>query len=1499
VDRNYKDGVLQGVGFPAGDRMCIESDQFAKPVRITRLPAAPANGDAQPQVTQLDYDDAEQLVQAISDPEGASPAGTKYVRDKWERVVAKGEQVTPAHTNWTCYAYADTNASETPRSENSQPQSGNRSTQTVLIPTYSADGKTANVMNRIHWSGGLFQPSGCTLAMQAAKPGKYGSRDIIPTHVERPDGSVILQTQLSSAGPGDVVIDSTGADPLKKYVTYDDFGRVNDAGRIDRGNGRSKKGSSLHASYDTADQLSYTATEDPNTGALVKINYEYDNSHHLTRVVGPTFAREYTVDAVGNVQSIADTPNDSTPPKGGIPGRPFGKPLGVSGPARFRSSCFQYDVHGRLLETVYPEGNAERYVYNPSGQLKEVWRGFEDHPLPWAANCNPTIQPNKPSSMHLLAKYGYDIRGRLNLIHEGAPVGFDTYVVPDGFGRIVDVITPLDSVVINGAGFYTQARHVVSGYDVFGRIAWRAVWGPSSFSYQKPTGLDPSLHTMTEFQYDLLGRLTQIDRWCFTEKPMQACGTGLHAVTTIEYDDAHDKVTTTDPEGKKSLVQLDGARRPKLVIAAQGAAVEQDVIYEYSQGGDTVTVTSSPAPAKTGQLVRTYGYNPHGALVTISEANRTLFSQTYDALGQPDKQIKLGMGEVQTKFDAYGRLYSVRQRTDSLKVALTVYEQDGNDRLTRIIDPEWHTTTMSYNELDEVASLTNGIGTTTYGYTAGTRLATIDDPAKTHHAFGYNRAGKLESEDVVDGPSLGTQAAETVRRFTYTTAGQVYQGIVQGDCRVPSTVDTGSTGQPRGAAIILFPCKNPDLVVTRDYDSLGRVVSEVNSALPLGFGHRFSLGKTDTDLIQAQAVVGTISTSYDDLYRPKQVTLNNQLIASMAYDKGALQNITHSNQLKDVLSFDDRGRMTGLDVLGNGAAIASLHDGLGFDDIPRERQRAFGQFPSTTDLFKSDQAGRLIAENLQLTGLALDNGDLTNEGNVDKHWDAQKPWSTYSLDNVGNWTSRTASGNIFTSLSNIAIDGANRYTQIDSGNGPNQLSYDGAGNLAAYADQKYTFNGLRNLLSASIGAAKKDFKYDAFGRRIEETDGVTTTSFIWDGQQLAAFLPKGHPEQARIRVGMGLDATLALAENLGAGPIYTLHAGPDGSTLAATDAQGTLIEGYRYTSQGDTVFIDQQQESSTSKIGNRVLFQGQLYDPTLRLYSMRAREYKPGWGRFLSPDPIGLAGGTNLYGFVGGATLTHSDPSGLSEKQHTETSGRQPASKSWEPWPYVVEPYPNFMTRDKHYAYVTPDNTTYILSDPLWERSVKWFGNWLDETRDWRRAHHGVGSLEVTGGGRVFGPLGITMQGRTEMSLCAGMCIEGGVVPPLVLNVGLTKEGPEDPDFGLAGGAGFGKPGVGGWEGEGRYSFMTGSGHFESEVSGGPFGYNWQSDINPNTGEIREESYGKVSRDFVENDVYSDYLKPPGQISEKPSLFFGKFTLRWCFQNPLCGDLSSALTGPR
>jgi RHS repeat-associated protein len=57
------------------------------------------------------------------------------------------------------------------------------------------------------------------------------------------------------------------------------------------------------------------------------------------------------------------------------------------------------------------------------------------------------------------------------------------------------------------------------------------------------------------------------------------------------------------------------------------------------------------------------------------------------------------------------------------------------------------------------------------------------------------------------------------------------------------------------------------------------------------------------------------------------------------------------------------------------------------------------------------------------------------------------------------------------------------------------------------------------------------------------------------------------------------------------------------------------------------------------------------------LQYMRNRYYDPLTGRFTQADPIGLAGGLNLYGFAGGDPVTYTDPFGLCPIPVTDCPG--------------------------------------------------------------------------------------------------------------------------------------------------------------------------------------------------------------------------------------------------
>jgi len=94
------------------------------------------------------------------------------------------------------------------------------------------------------------------------------------------------------------------------------------------------------------------------------------------------------------------------------------------------------------------------------------------------------------------------------------------------------------------------------------------------------------------------------------------------------------------------------------------------------------------------------------------------------------------------------------------------------------------------------------------------------------------------------------------------------------------------------------------------------------------------------------------------------------------------------------------------------------------------------------------------------------------------------------------------------------------------------------------------------------------------------------------------------------------------------------------SVLALVNSNDQVVNTYQYDPFG---CIEQANES----VSQPLRFTGREYEPETGLYYYRARYYDPELGRFLSEDPIGLAGGINLYAYVGNDPVNARDPYGL------------------------------------------------------------------------------------------------------------------------------------------------------------------------------------------------------------------------------------------------------------
>jgi RHS repeat-associated protein len=195
-------------------------------------------------------------------------------------------------------------------------------------------------------------------------------------------------------------------------------------------------------------------------------------------------------------------------------------------------------------------------------------------------------------------------------------------------------------------------------------------------------------------------------------------------------------------------------------------------------------------------------------------------------------------------------------------------------------------------------------------------------------------------------------------------------------------------------------------------------------------------------------------------------------------------------------------------------------------------------------------------------------------------------------------------------------------------------------------DTQYSWNPFGELTGVT-GAASRQFRYDALGRLVDEGG---STKVHWFGSQRIARLKNGFdvhvlhhgdgPDEPLMQSRFYLPLPGLLVPEFPPSDSY-VHTGPTGSPTFVFYADGTLAGDYRFTAYGEPL-------PSPMLGGDAWLqYQGHQQLVDVGLVSMRARWYRPDLGRFLSPDPLDLADGSNRYRFAGSSPLDHRDPTGL------------------------------------------------------------------------------------------------------------------------------------------------------------------------------------------------------------------------------------------------------------
>jgi len=717
----------------------------------------------------------------------------------------------------------------------------------------------------------------------------------------------------------------------------------------------------------------------------------------------------------------------------------------------------------------------------------------------------------------------------------------------------------------------------------------------------------------------------------------------LGAVTQYQYNEAGRLVAIIPPEDEPTTYQHhNGFVR----VVRRGKATWK---YQRNLQGD-ITQQTDPDGNETY-----YRYDSQGRLLEISHADGSRHQLGWNGLGQLLEERLPDGGQRKYRYDVLGRQITRQDESG----AITHYQWDAANRLAQITLPGGATRAFSYNAYGKVTAERDEMGRITrYEYAENLHLVSRrinPDGSQLRYRYDNSQLNLTEIENErgeryqLDYYSNGLIQQETGfdgRRtaYEYDLNGQLLKKTEFGD--------DGSelvTGYQRDAAGRLLVKTLPDgEEVHYSYDGLGRLVSVDDGHWPLAYEYDIQ-----DRLITEHQGWGTTRYEYDSVGQLSRCRLPDGSKLDYRHQPG--------------------GRLSSIDL--NGSRLTSHHFNAG-----RELQRHQGLLLSQ---YQYDDQNRLQAHsvsqrlhdqhhNLYRRAYAYDvNGNLagiddSRKGNLRYHYDpldrlinvrGATPES-FAHDPAGNLLGQNNEG-----TANLANVKGNRLLM----QGDRHYDYDAYGNLIRErrgAGQKlvteYRYDCQHRLIGVSLpDGSTASYKYDAFGRRIEKTVDGHTTDFLWQDDRLLA--ESGENRYRTYLYELGTFRPLAMLD--GEGPAqatpYYYQLDHLGTPQELTAYSGEIMWSAKYRAYGNLAALD------ISEIDNPLRFQGQYFDAETGLHYNRHRYYNPSSGRFLTPDPIKLAGGLNNYQYVPNPT-GWVDPLGLNT-QCLESKDTPIRGKSDEP----------------------------------------------------------------------------------------------------------------------------------------------------------------------------------------------------------------------------------------
>lgn len=723
----------------------------------------------------------------------------------------------------------------------------------------------------------------------------------------------------------------------------------------------------------------------------------------------------------------------------------------------------------------------------------------------------------------------------------------------------------------------------------------------------------------------------------------------------------HRPGTITDIAGQTTTVVYNSAGQVVTATNARG----ETTTNAYDVDGRLTSVSGAVSGATT-----TFTYDGYGRIRTVTEADSPTLTIDYDALDRPTRTTYPDATFEETTYD---RLDRIAERDRAGRI--TRFYHDALGRVIGIRDPLGRLVAQEWCACGTLDAVVDGLGNRTRWERnvqgRATREIRADGLAGTSYAYGQNSGRLLKTTD----------SKEQVTTYSYALDDQLLSTVFTGGTsatpsvtysydsqygRIATMVDGSGTttfayhpvGQLGAGQVATVDGPLSNDTITYSYDTLGRMATRSIDGQANAVTWSFdALGRVSSET----NLLGMFAYDYDGATaRLATVTYPNGQTSHYTYLPTAqdrrLQTIHHKHPNGSTLSKFDYT----YDHVGNiltwrqQAGAESAQWAFDYDAVDQLVVATKSSTASTPAImaryaYAYDAAGNRTAEQVDdhVRGASYDKlnrllsqqsaGPLLFQGSVsepaqltvqgapvpmagDKSFKA--PVTIAPGSSTVTITATDASGNSATRQYGLSHDGTSKV-----------FDYDSNGNLIADGTRTFEWDAKNQLVALVWGTTRTEFSYNGSGQRVRiktfQGGGLVNDTYaVWSEDVLRETRTSGASVVRSFNAGIEQNGTLQY--------VTSDHLS---SVTAVTNAAGSVIASYTYDPFG----------RQSSVIGTANVDRGfaALVSGSSGEYLATFRGYDPETGRWLQPDPEGIADGLNVYRYVHNNPVGRIDPLGL------------------------------------------------------------------------------------------------------------------------------------------------------------------------------------------------------------------------------------------------------------